>query len=169
MIPPAPPVPDVADGEPKDTSNTLAVPSQKLGTNGILTDSPIEALESGELSKEATEASPEPKVSIPERTSQESVADNVTRSNTDAKDQAETERLLTPSPSDENPSSPTSTITGNHINGTNKNPTAAPPSQTEEHTDSEVYIGDATWEERTWKELVKLKEDMFWARVGGLR
>lgn len=35
--------------------------------------------------------------------------------------------------------------------------------------DKEVYIGDATWEERTWKELVRLKEEMFWARVGGLR
>jgi hypothetical protein len=35
--------------------------------------------------------------------------------------------------------------------------------------DGEVYVGDATWEERTWKEVVKLREDMFWARVGGLR
>ncbi|KAG7448750.1 uncharacterized protein BT62DRAFT_929843 [Guyanagaster necrorhizus] len=33
----------------------------------------------------------------------------------------------------------------------------------------EVYIGDTTWEERTWKELIRIKEDMFWARVGGLR
>lgn len=33
----------------------------------------------------------------------------------------------------------------------------------------EVYVGDATWEERTWKEVVRLKEDMFWARVGGWR
>jgi hypothetical protein len=33
----------------------------------------------------------------------------------------------------------------------------------------EVYIGDATWEERTWKDLVRLREDMFWARIGGLR
>lgn len=35
--------------------------------------------------------------------------------------------------------------------------------------DKGTYIGDTTWEERTWKELVRLKEDMFWARVGGLR
>ncbi|THV00716.1 hypothetical protein K435DRAFT_854495 [Dendrothele bispora CBS 962.96] len=34
---------------------------------------------------------------------------------------------------------------------------------------SEVYIGDATWEERTWKEVIRLKEVMFWARVGGIR
>ncbi|KAF8635386.1 hypothetical protein AX15_000389 [Amanita polypyramis BW_CC] len=33
----------------------------------------------------------------------------------------------------------------------------------------EVYVGDATWEERTWKELVRLREDMFWARIGALR
>lgn len=30
-------------------------------------------------------------------------------------------------------------------------------------------VGDSSWEERTWKELVKLREDMFWARIGGLR
>ncbi|KAG1877054.1 hypothetical protein C8R48DRAFT_768611 [Suillus tomentosus] len=35
--------------------------------------------------------------------------------------------------------------------------------------DEEGYAGDATWEDRTWKEIVRLKEDMFWARVGGVR
>ena len=30
-------------------------------------------------------------------------------------------------------------------------------------------VGDATWEERTWKEITRLREDMFWARVGALR
>jgi hypothetical protein len=35
--------------------------------------------------------------------------------------------------------------------------------------DKDVYIGDATWEERTWKELVRLREEMFWARVGAIR
>nr|GAT50878.1 predicted protein [Mycena chlorophos] len=35
--------------------------------------------------------------------------------------------------------------------------------------DGEVYIGDVTWEERTWKELVRLREDMFWARIGAVR
>ena len=35
--------------------------------------------------------------------------------------------------------------------------------------DGGVYVGDATWEERTWKEVVRLREDMFWARLGGLR
>ena len=39
----------------------------------------------------------------------------------------------------------------------------------EEREPQEVYVGDATWEERTWKELVRLREDMFWARIGGLR
>ncbi|KAJ3993707.1 hypothetical protein F5050DRAFT_1577092 [Lentinula boryana] len=29
-------------------------------------------------------------------------------------------------------------------------------------------VGDATWEERTWREIVRLKEIMFWARVGGM-
>ncbi|KAJ8585678.1 hypothetical protein M405DRAFT_935884 [Rhizopogon salebrosus TDB-379] len=36
-------------------------------------------------------------------------------------------------------------------------------------TDGEGYVGDATWEDRTWKEVVRLKEEMFWARVGGVR
>ncbi|KAF9269400.1 hypothetical protein L218DRAFT_976530 [Marasmius fiardii PR-910] len=40
---------------------------------------------------------------------------------------------------------------------------------TEKEKDRGVYIGDATWEERTWKEVVRLKEVMFWARIGGLR
>jgi hypothetical protein len=34
---------------------------------------------------------------------------------------------------------------------------------------NEVYVGEATWEERAWKELARLREDMFWARVGGVR
>jgi hypothetical protein len=51
----------------------------------------------------------------------------------------------------------------------------APAAQSEEpqskiaEEDGEVYVGDATWEERAWKELARLREDMFWARVGGVR
>ncbi|KAF7316092.1 Sec2p domain-containing protein [Mycena indigotica] len=47
-----------------------------------------------------------------------------------------------------------------------------PKAEEEQHAvdgDGEVYIGDVTWEERTWKELIRLREDMFWARVGGIR
>ncbi|KAG5723978.1 hypothetical protein E4T56_gene11269 [Termitomyces sp. T112] len=29
------------------------------------------------------------------------------------------------------------------------------------------YVGNVTWEERTWKEIIRLKEAMFWARIGG--
>ena len=36
-------------------------------------------------------------------------------------------------------------------------------------TEGEGFASDATWEERTWKVLVRLKEDMFWARIGGIR
>ncbi|KAG6831410.1 hypothetical protein H0H87_005231 [Tephrocybe sp. NHM501043] len=32
-----------------------------------------------------------------------------------------------------------------------------------------THVGEATWEERTWKEIVRLKEEMFWARIGGTR
>jgi len=35
--------------------------------------------------------------------------------------------------------------------------------------DGRAWVGDATWEERTWKELVRLREEMFWARIGGVR
>ncbi|KDR80254.1 hypothetical protein GALMADRAFT_242589 [Galerina marginata CBS 339.88] len=39
----------------------------------------------------------------------------------------------------------------------------------EKEKDKAGFVSDATWEERTWKELVRLREDMFWARVGGFR
>ncbi|KAF9467782.1 hypothetical protein BDZ94DRAFT_1304979 [Collybia nuda] len=35
--------------------------------------------------------------------------------------------------------------------------------------DKDMYIGDTTWEEKTWKELIRLREEMFWARVGAMR
>lgn len=54
------------------------------------------------------------------------------------------------------------------VNGTELiNGLAEEPYQNED--DKEAYVGDATWEERTWKELVRLREDMVWARIGGLR
>ncbi|TFY58639.1 hypothetical protein EVJ58_g6289 [Rhodofomes roseus] len=47
---------------------------------------------------------------------------------------------------------------------------APPDPETDSDLDaSTVYVGDASWEERTWKELTRLREDMFWARVGGVR
>lgn len=36
-------------------------------------------------------------------------------------------------------------------------------------TEGEGFASDATWEDRTWKEVMRLKEDMFWARIGGIR
>ncbi|KAL5522670.1 hypothetical protein ACEPAG_8688 [Sanghuangporus baumii] len=38
-----------------------------------------------------------------------------------------------------------------------------------ENDDPKNYVGDTTWEERTWKEIVRLREDMFWARIGAIR
>ncbi|KAF9051676.1 hypothetical protein BJ165DRAFT_1450539 [Panaeolus papilionaceus] len=44
------------------------------------------------------------------------------------------------------------------------------PAQNENQAKDEAgYLGDANWEERTWKELVRLREDMFFARVGVVR
>ncbi|KAI0642744.1 hypothetical protein C8Q79DRAFT_1076005 [Trametes meyenii] len=37
-----------------------------------------------------------------------------------------------------------------------------------EKEDQGQYVGDATWEERTYKELVRLREEMFWARIGAV-
>lgn len=31
------------------------------------------------------------------------------------------------------------------------------------------FVGRATWEERSWMELVRIREDMFWARIGGVK
>ncbi|EIN08326.1 hypothetical protein PUNSTDRAFT_44856 [Punctularia strigosozonata HHB-11173 SS5] len=45
----------------------------------------------------------------------------------------------------------------------------APEETPKAEDDDGQYVGDATWEERAWKELARLREDMFWARVGGLR
>lgn len=39
----------------------------------------------------------------------------------------------------------------------------------EDEKDESNYVGETTWEERTWREIVKLRENMFWARVGGVR
>ena len=38
----------------------------------------------------------------------------------------------------------------------------------EAEADNGQYVGDATWEERTYKELVRLREEMFWARIGAI-
>ncbi|KAH9956264.1 hypothetical protein BC827DRAFT_1271040 [Russula dissimulans] len=35
--------------------------------------------------------------------------------------------------------------------------------------DGTPWVGDGTWEERTWKELGRLREDMFWARLGSVQ
>jgi Rab guanine nucleotide exchange factor SEC2 len=167
VIPPVPPVDPVIESaaetaESEDTSNTLTDPIEKPAAKETPANHSIDTHESNELIKEITIASPEsthPASGI--LSEQDEVIEDTKTSKINEKD----ERDLTPSPTHEKPpSSPTSTILGNHTNGT-----VAIPSQTVEGADSEVCVGDTTWEERTWKELVKLKEDMFWARVGGLR
>ena len=39
----------------------------------------------------------------------------------------------------------------------------------EKKAEWEQFVGDTTWEERTWKEIVRLREEMFWARIGSVR
>ncbi|KAG9003641.1 hypothetical protein FRB94_003030 [Tulasnella sp. JGI-2019a] len=41
-------------------------------------------------------------------------------------------------------------------------------SQAESPIDEATSVGDKTWEEKAWKELAKLRADMFWARIGSI-
>lgn len=50
--------------------------------------------------------------------------------------------------------------------GVGKSDKSGKPVEPEYALDGMPYVGDGTWEERTWKELTRLREDMFWARVG---
>ncbi|KAH8829456.1 hypothetical protein DL96DRAFT_1554982 [Flagelloscypha sp. PMI_526] len=43
-----------------------------------------------------------------------------------------------------------------------------PPEPPKGGVDPGLHISSRTWEERTWKELVRLREEMWWARVGGV-
>ncbi|KII87856.1 hypothetical protein PLICRDRAFT_141867 [Plicaturopsis crispa FD-325 SS-3] len=54
------------------------------------------------------------------------------------------------------------------LNGTSEETGSTPETNGKDVSD-QVYVGHATWEERTWKELVNLREELFWARIGGLR
>ena len=57
---------------------------------------------------------------------------------------------------------------GTPVNGLESTTQKAETLETEE-MDIGQYVGDGSWEEKTWKELVRLREDMFWARLGGIR
>ncbi|KAF9059147.1 hypothetical protein BDP27DRAFT_1342016 [Rhodocollybia butyracea] len=78
------------------------------------------------------------------------------------------------------PSKPTSTPLDSEtkLEGSSPAPAASPTppsklsSSTTEPADSpdpNTYITRSTWEERTWAEIVHLKEGMFWARVAGVQ
>ncbi|KAI0356015.1 hypothetical protein OH77DRAFT_1424314 [Trametes cingulata] len=47
-------------------------------------------------------------------------------------------------------------------------PEAKGEDEAPEKDDQGQCVGDATWEERTYKELVRLREEMFWARIGAI-
>jgi len=47
----------------------------------------------------------------------------------------------------------------------NDGESSSPSSETPADNDRDI-VGDATWEDRTWKEIVQLREQLFWARVG---
>lgn len=37
----------------------------------------------------------------------------------------------------------------------------------EDLADDDEWVGNARWEDRAWNEIVRIREEMFWARVGG--
>ena len=55
-----------------------------------------------------------------------------------------------------------------HVNGVVEDEEEV-DSKAHETEDEGQYVSDGSWEEKTWKELVRLREDMFWARLGGFR
>lgn len=175
VVPPPSPTTFVPEKATEAASDATMDHSETIGIDDDLATKET-TTEETELSKETTDTSP---------VSAEPVAETVSEGNNevakqprlflaiDGEEETETERTSTPSPTDEKlsevPSSPTNTIIDNHVNETTVDSSIPAPPQNGEDANGEVYIGDATWEERTWKELAKLKEDMFWARVGGLR
>ena len=55
-----------------------------------------------------------------------------------------------------------------HVNGVVEDEEEV-DSKAHETEDEGQYVSDGSWEEKTWKELVSLRQDMFWARLGGFR
>lgn len=71
----------------------------------------------------------------------------------------------------------TSTINGNiaqagsdptgKVNGVDKERNSGDSGEEKKPTEEDTqFVGEHTWEERAYKEIVKLRENMFWARVG---
>jgi Rab guanine nucleotide exchange factor SEC2 len=58
---------------------------------------------------------------------------------------------------------------GHHVSGDGDKTATSQQQQPQQRVSSQQFVTDETWEERTWKELVRLREEMFWARIGGLR
>ena len=156
IIPPAAPAPEnraTSDGL-KDVSQ--ATPAAENATSEAL--APIQ--DAAKNSPDASEAA----FSAPVASEEQAVVSTPT-----ANDMSGSEKEFTPKEELKKSldiSSPAATIHGDVIKS---NDSEKSPSTIEQGLDDEIYVGEATWEERTWKELVKFKEDMFWARVGGVR
>lgn len=59
-----------------------------------------------------------------------------------------------------------------YTTNSNTNPATGPEGDEkgrEEGHDVQFYVGRTSWEERAWLELVRIRERMFWARLGGVR
>ena len=57
---------------------------------------------------------------------------------------------------------PAPATNGNGVNGTHTPPLLPPRS-------GSMTESGPSWEERTWKELTRLRENMFWARMGAVK
>ena len=156
IIPPPAPAPEnrATSDEVKDVFQ--ATPAAQNATSEAL--APIQ--DAAKYSADASEAA----FSAPVASEEQEVVSTPT-----VNDMSGSEKEFTPKEELKKPldiSSPTAIIHGDVIKS---NDSKKSTSTIEQDSDDEIYVGEATWEERTWKELVKFKEDMFWARVGGVR
>ncbi|KAJ3711244.1 hypothetical protein DFJ43DRAFT_1108069 [Lentinula guzmanii] len=81
----------------------------------------------------------------------------------------ETETTTTTTTTTDNETTPAANvIEATNASGEVKGISGSPPDSEKRVPLLYTAVGDATWEERTWREIVRLKEVMFWARVGGM-
>lgn len=61
------------------------------------------------------------------------------------------------------------TVSGASVEGSSEGPTwEMQGAKTTDKDDQAQYVGTSTWEERTWRELVRIQKDMFYARIGAV-
>ncbi|KAG5646746.1 hypothetical protein DXG03_002428 [Asterophora parasitica] len=160
-----------SEGEVSAEASTVTEPTAKEGVNGeeAVVDAPAvknepeakkvaDGADSSPEGVNAGTASPEEVAPPPYGEEKQALAEpEKEKKDEEAKDGEETEPAASEVESEE-----TSAVVARDTKSDDQ-------SEKKAEDDKEAYIGDTTWEERTWKEIVRLKEEMFWARIGGVR